>query len=509
MKKKIFTVLCFVMALVLGFGLFMPAQQVSYAETTDEEATVITESTVLTSEYFMSAELYQIMLRIANEIKIANSETTNINILKAGDLKSIKTLDLTYERISFTFDSTTGEKTIKLYEDSGEENWTNPRFKITDLTGFDSIIFGANFNTLILDNNNIKTIENTVFERMLYLNNLSIKNNGLTNVAFLTTTPIKNLDLQDNHLTEIDLSCLQQNGTNPAVCHLENNDFIDATKIILPDPASTKVALYLAQNYLTDTQKSDAVFTGHQVSLQVQGIKAGAQTIRFTNNTYIRVTADTIAEGFDADVLLTAKAYYREGSDFYVAGQEALSQTDAEGKLVLPTGRLVIKFYNDGVEIAEGNYAPKNVDVYPDAPTMRVEIDGKLQEKNPKTVKGTFKVVAMAPEGGFVEIRFAGTEWSEGNYITVEESGEYIIYAQVTIDGLTSEMAQIIIKNTSTVRMVWGLIIIIGAAVLVIGGLYLYRWFKAGAIVAPLDDREIAREQFRREKQRRKDNNEQ
>ena len=507
MKKKVVCILCSAIALVLGFFVIAPAEHKSYAETTEDEVVVITESTVITSDYFMSAELYQIMVRISNTIKIENGETTNLNILRAGDLKSIKELDLTYGRISFTYNSTAGVKTHKIYEDTGEEGWTNVVYKISDLTGFESLIFGSEFNTLILDNNAIVTIDSTIFERMFYLNNLSIKNNGLTTVNFLTTTPIKNLYLQGNNMQEIDLTCLKQNGVNPAECHLENNDFADVSKITLPDPAATTVALYLAQNYLTDTQKSDPAFTGHRVSLLVQGIKAGAQTIRFTNNTYIRVTPDTMAEGFAEDNLITAKAFYREGSDFYQAGQEAVSTTDAEGKLLLYTGRLVIKFYQNDVEITSGDYAAKNVDIYPDAPTMRVEIDGKLQEKNPATVKGTFKVIAMAPEGSFVEIRFAGTEWSEGNYITVEESGEYTIYAQVTIDGLTSEMAQIVIKNTSTTRMMWGLIIIIGAVVLIIGGMYLFRWFKAGAIVAPLNDQEIAREQIRQDRQRRKDNN--
>ena len=110
----------------------------------------------------------------------------------------------------------------------------------------------------------------------------------------------------------------------------------------------------------------------------------------------------------------------------------------------------------------------------------------------------------MAPEGAKVEIRFANTSYVTGNYITIEESGEYIVYAQVTIDGLTSEEAYLFIKNTSTVRMTWGLIIIVGAAVLIIGGVYLYKWFKSGALVTPLSDREIAREQIRRDRQARK-----
>ena len=51
--------------------------------------------------------------------------------------------------------------------------------------------------------------------------------------------------------------------------------------------------------------------------------------------------------------------------------------------------------------------------------------------------------------------------------------------------------------------MTWSVIIIGGLAILGIGGWFLYRWFKSGAMVAPLSDKEIVREQIRRDRKER------
>ena len=506
MKKKLAAVFGVVFSLLIGvfaYG-FKPAP--AYAEEVGEAP--ITADTILDETYFGSLELYQAIKAIATEIKIANNIREE-NTLKAGDLSGVRTLDLTYARMSVEYYdlSAGGYETINLYEDTGEENWINPEFRLTTIAGLD-YLYNTSFATIILDNNNIETIEANVIKDMTTLKTLSIKNNKLKSVAIPSSIPLHNLDLSGNKLEEIDLNCLRMVGTEVAECHLENNNFSDASKIILPDlsdaaNSNKKANVYLSQNYLTDATKAD--FGGHSVSLLLQGLKQ-SENPKYTNNTYIRVTSDALAEGFaTGEVKLTAKAFFRAGSAYYDAAEENLAaESDAEGKLVLPTGKLVIKFYNDGVEYTNGDFANKNIDVYPNAPVMRVEVDGKLLDENPSKYKGTFKVIAMAPSAdASVEIRLGSSEWQNANAWTIKDRGEYIVYARVTVDGLTSESAYLFIENTTSLRMTWTVIIVGGIVILGVGGYFLYNWFRNGAMVAPLSDREIAREQVRRSKKAR------
>ena len=513
MKKKITSLCSIFFALILSVFVLGFTTKTSYAETTDEDddIPVVSESTELTlAEHFIDEDLYNDLKVISQQIKRLSGREVD-NKLIAGDFAQVKVLNLTKDRTSVTFAGPSGDVTIDFFDNTSEDLVTNIRGEYTELDGIEYLRGCTNLTTLIVDGHKLSTIESYMLLEFPNLAKVSAQDNVLTSVTFPTSSKICEVNLAGNKLESVDLSYLTKKsaGFPYAVAHLENNLFTDVANITMPNSALTEFYVYLSNNYLTDVTAANIttyndMFAGHNVSMLVQGIKQKANTIRFTNNTYIRVNQDSVADGFETEHKLTAKAFYRVGSDFAVDGVETLaSESGADGKLVLPTGRLVIRYYNNGVEYTD-TFAAQNVDVYPDMPTMKVEIDGAIQEENPQTVKGTFKVIAMAPEGAKVEIRFANTSYVTGNYITIEESGEYIVYAQVTIDGLTSEEAYLFIKNTSTVRMTWGLIIIVGAAVLIIGGVYLYKWFKSGALVTPLSDREIAREQIRRDRQARK-----
>ncbi len=505
MKKKLVITLGIVFALIASVFMINVKPHVSYAA----EGDPITAETILTADgHFESDALYGALREVAGYIKSYNGVTGSDNELKAGDLASVTELDLTYERMSVTFIPALGGDavTYKFFEEQANNpNWYNPRYKITSVFGLDSVLFSNNFTSLILDKNQISVVESFVFTNMPKLNKLSIRECGLTSIAFPSGLPLQEVNLESNELETVDLSCLQQKGYNPAECHLENNKFALASNITLPAVTSAKVNLYLAQNYLTDAVKTD--FGGHNASLLIQGIRRNGN-VRLTANTYIRVTSDLAAEGFTGgEHIITAKAFYREGSEFYSATAGAVATSDADGKLVLPAGKLVIKFYNNNVEYTTGNFTASPVDVYPNAPLMGVEKDGKMLDEVPKAIKGTFKIIAFAPtDNAVMEVKFSNDVWTAGNEVTIKENGEYTIYARVTIDGLTSSVSFITIQNTNSARYVWALIIVVGAVILVVGGIYLYKWFKSGGVVAPLTDREIIKEQQRQRKRDMKDN---
>ena len=505
MKKKLLITLSLVFALLCGMFTFVKIEgPVAYAEEGVEDV-VITDNTILTEAYFADQDLFMALRKVAQLIKIENNNPDDNNILKAGDLKTVTSLDLTYKKMAVTFTNSVGTVIEhKFYTDDGSDNWVNPQYLISDTMGLESVLFGDALRTLILDNNALETVTEDLFVNMPNLTTLSIKNNVLTTVEIPASIPIHNLNLEENQLTAIDLSCLREDHSVAAECHLENNNFSDVSNIILPDVSEDKVNLYLAQNYLTDAVKSD--FGGQNVSLLIQGLRKSGG-LEVTANTYIRVTPVTAAEGFAGGAQdIKAKAFYRETSSLYVAGQDPVATSDANGKLVLPAGKLVIRFYNGDEEYTTGNFVAKNVDVYPNAPQIGVLVDGEQLTEIPARIDKTFQVVAFKDSSltnSTVEVRFANGNWTAGNMIELQEAGTYTIYARVTFDGLTSTESYITISNTNSARVVWALIIIIGAVVLVVGGLYLYRWFKSGGIVAPLTDKEIAREQYKQSKRER------
>ncbi len=513
MKKRLTYLCSIIFALVLGVYALGFTTRTSYAETLEEEEEipVVTETTELTAaDHFLDEQLYNDLKIIAQQIKRLSGQEVD-NKLIAGDFAQVKVLDLTKNRTSVTFAGPSGDVTINFYGNTSEDLVTDIKGEYTELDGIECLKGCTNLTTLIVDGHKLSTIESYMIMEFPNLTTFSAKNNNLTSVHFPTSSKICEVNLSGNKLEQINLAYLtKKSAAFPyAVAHLENNLFADIANITMPASTATELYVYLSNNYLTDVTTANIVetnemFEGHNVSLLVQGIKQKSNAIKFTNNTYIRVNQDLAVDGFETEHKLTAKAFYRAESELATDGAETLAATsDVNGRLVLPTGRLIIRYYNDGVEYTD-TFAAQKVDVYPDMPTLKVEINGVIQEEAPRSVKGTFKVIAMAPENSKVEIRFANTSYAVGNYITVKESGEYIVYAQVTIDGLTSEEAYLFINNTNPARMTLTLIIVVGAVILIVGGIYLYKWFKSGAIVTPLSDKEIATEQIKRDRQARK-----
>ena len=96
---------------------------------------------------------------------------------------------------------------------------------------------------------------------------------------------------------------------------------------------------------------------------------------------------------------------------------------------------------------------------------------------------------------------FAGidTEISQKSQISIEENGEYTLRAYVVFDNIQSDEVVINVTKNDYSGITWGLIIIFGIMVVIVSLWVIIRWFKNGAVVAPLSDREIARINRRKE----------
>ncbi len=469
MKKRIFScfavVIAIVAALVVAFS-FNSKQPVAYAESDSDN---ITETTILTKDdYFADAALWAALVKIAEQDFGGDGAT-----IRAGDLKNATSLDLSNKNI-------------------------------TSLDGLEYLFFSSSLKTLNLSNNYITEISGTHIDKMLGLENLDASNNKLDTVEIPASVALKTINIKNNFVSTINLSGMKQiDASTPAECDLRLNNFDNIENISLPKSSLEKLNIQLAQNYLADATVAD--FGGHNVSLQLQGMRVGNTTS--TQNTYIRLNND--AEGGEY-TNLSAKVYYRRGSLYFKdtvnIDDNLVATSDAQGKLLLPAGKMYIRYFNNGVELDNDIYESHEIDILPARPTMTVVVDGKPYDYTlGKGIKKDFEVIASTSlEDGQLYISINGADAKEGNIAYIKQRGDYTVSAHVKFDGLTSANAAITVKNTNTTGMTWGLIVLVALIVIVFAAIFITRWFRNGAVVSPLTDSEVRSIERRRNNLNRK-----
>ena len=86
-----------------------------------------------------------------------------------------------------------------------------------------------------------------------------------------------------------------------------------------------------------------------------------------------------------------------------------------------------------------------------------------------------------------------GENIGEGGQIAIEENGDYTLRSYVVFDNIQSDAVSINVSKNDYSGVTWALIIIVGIVVIIASLWFIIRWFRNGAVVAPLSDREIAR----------------
>ncbi len=461
MKKKILPIFACFMAVVMAFAIGTTTSKTAYAEAAEEEEIIVTETTILNKdEYFADAALWAALVKIVERDFGGDGAT-----IRAGDLKTATELDLSDSNIS-------------------------------SLDGLEFLIFSTSLKTLKLNNNSLTEITESHIDKMLGLENLDVSNNRLTTLEIPTTLSLKTINTSYNSLSTINLSGMKKiDDSTPAEADLRVNNFDTVANISLPRVQDNKVNLQLAQNYLTDAVVSD--FGGHNVSLQLQGMHAGATQTKA--NIYVRVTPDDVGGEYED---LSIKVYYRRGSvnfkDTVNIDDNLAAESDENGKLVLPAGKMHVRYFNNDVEILgqeiNGDlYFAHDIDVYPNAPQMKVVIDGKVKEFEGDIIvnKGFQIVAATNLTGAKIYVSIDSSDYQEGNTANINKKGTYTVAAYVEYDGLKSAISSIIVRNNSQTALTWGLIIFAGLAIVIISTVIAVRWFRNGAVVAPLTDREI------------------
>lgn len=463
MKKRSLSIIGCLVALiaVITMGLFLN-KNTAYAAESDDDLN-ITETTNLNAEYFTDPQLFAALSKIYQD-----DLGGNLSEVTYGSFKEVESLDLSYAHTGY---------------------------KIASLDGIEYLYFNK-LKTINLEGNGLIEVSPAHFTKMITLETIDLSDNKLETCVLSTTLKPSSVDLSNNKLDAIDLSNMKNDSTlGYATADLSVNDFDKVEDIVLPERTGehpTTVKLSLAQNYLTDAVVSD--FGGHTVSLQLQGMHVGA--VRSVSNTYFRLTNDS--EG--AYTGLTAKLFYRSGSVYYQSdvlepNANLVSESDQEGRLILQPGKMYLRFYNNGVEINDTVYYSHEIDVYPKAPTMIVKVGKKqVDAKTGDSFKKDFEVIAVTSiKNAKTYIAFSGDEYQQGNTAFIKKRGTYTISAYVTYDGLQSNNATITLRNNNSTGMTWGLIIVIGVIIALVAGYTLIKWFKGGAVVSPLTDKEVRR----------------
>jgi hypothetical protein len=458
----------------------------------------------VTIDYIFCEHFHTALLDIANDIRETKGLPRNGSAFKVEEFEYVEALDL---------------------------RPLNPEKRIRSLSGIEYLDLKS-LRVLILDDNLIEEISFTELYAIRSVHTLSVRNNGLRLFDMGSTNVFRNLDLSDNYLTEIDLRFLEPGAWDPTVTtvpgytipvdfdlpgnnvgtyqfgyhkdrayvNLVLNSLSNLENLLLPSSTYVAVDLFLNGNMLVEA--TPASFSGHTVSLLLQGFKRETlqaeenedgelikDTWSYTEGDRIRLTGDASMPNFNAKITYRANSINKD--------KPAIS-TDASGLLTFVPGRITLTFYDGDTVLNDGFYETLNFDIMPKTPTFR------LTDREGNELTGTrhanyVKVELVTGSEDFrTFIQFEQPEPRELDYIEIRVMGSYWISGYVQYDGVTSVEAFINITLTWGEGMGWAIVAVVGAIILALGGYYGFRWYRDGAIVAPLSDKEIASMEKRR-----------
>ena len=544
MKKfKLIPIFCFIICLFSCFFAVNIKKEVEVSATSSSSFD-ITDSNYST---YMEKPLYEAIKAIAKQLNF-NQPVTGFssNIFSFG-YNNYQPLDAWYnepnaEKKAIYMNNIAKSDEIKDYLDEGFLDLTigvdatfsclnnNTLAKITDVDGLNELSLDT-IKTLKINNHNITKIRNTDFSTLDNLASLSLINNNIVSFELGNKlNKINNLDLSENKLNKIDLSNIVYNGKY-LNCNLSLNEFEKLSNVIAP--VSTKFeSLNLSFNKLNTVTtaelelinnkiNSNKVFLGVQGLTTFKNVVAG-ETIKVYNS-----QNSTLSN-------LKIQVYYFEGngeipaSEFYEAGEDNLicevAGTNAGQDFVFPAGKLKLVFVSDNKEVNVTNF-PLLDEGLLELFSSRVVLSKLPQPKYTLMVDG--KIVTEPYQKNNIKVEFAVNEFEFANYqdvvdnceiysaisgdfgsdpanvIDIVENGTFKCYSYVVFDGIKSEVASVEITRKNYTGVMWGVIIIISIIILGSAVFYAVRWYREGATVAPLTDKEI----YKLNKKRESNNN--
>ena len=361
---------------------------------------------------------------------------------------------------------------------------------LQNLSGLDSLDL-SNISELILTGNSITSISDTDLSSLTALQRLSVDSNRLSSISLSleTQSRLTYLNLSNNNLERVDISGV----SNQASVDLSNNSLTDISSL-----SGNLGSLDISFNNITDISEIDTIRTtsGCSPIILVQGL----EEVSLAGD---KIIVDSSRYDLHANLEYSSESLFA-GEEITIVSDSSLTE------IYMPAGYVTLSFeYDVGTPssvssaLVDRSYALKL-----DLPSYTVMSNGNIitDFNSTESMYFTFSPNINTNIVNYEDVLsnavvFAGigTEISQKSQISIEENGEYTLRAYVVFDNIQSDEVVINVTKNDYSGITWGLIIIFGIMVVIVSLWVIIRWFKNGAVVAPLSDREIARINRRKE----------
>ena len=386
---------------------------------------------------------------------------------------------------------------------------------IKNITGLNSLNLDF-IKKINLSNNFITEIKLTDFESLTKLQEINCSYNNLT--KFELNSSINNLsvlNLRGNYIKEINISNLVANSN----VDLSNNKIEGIEKITFSSNKKLS-SLDLDFNLLKNLSSQDLEILNSKVQTSLNIGIQGFNSEKLTAGDLIKVY------NFNNNTLqnISVKIYYFEGnetsskSEFYVNGENNLIcstlGTQSLENLYLPAGKLKIEFYSNNTIINQNlypNYSTRVLNVKLPNLKYSIVINGQTVESTYQ--ENNFQVDFYFDENENIPNLEAVLENAkiysyindqtalELNTLSISNNGTFNCSAYVMFDNISSEITSVSVTRRYITGIVMGVVVIIFLIALIAAGYIITRWYRSGAVVAPLSEKEIAAINRRKAKQ--------
>ena len=491
----IFTLLC--LCLVVPFFWNSSKNTEINANADETVSTVVTEYNYFLSTtqggFDMDTSLYYALRVLENTVYGEENDPNTLtsfskDFFSSGYIQAEPTtedgINIKSDLSNGILDLTTGENaTYDCLKTLGEE----PTYirKISSLRGLENLQLNG-ITTIILDGNEITMVEENTFDNIMTLSSLSIAGNRLSNISLSgdTVSRLRSLDLSDNNLSQINLT-----NANGISLDLSNNNFTD-----IPNVSGKFSKIDISFNSITDVTKIQdlRVKTNCVPIVLVQGLEN------------IELAGDSLLIDSSYYNLIARVEYSSDSSFSGVIARTSVNNDQPYQQLFMPAGkvRLYLEFDQSTPNNIKENLGSREFQLRLKSPTFTAMSNGKTIDsfESTENMYFSFSVNADKSLANYNDVmQYAvlysgiGSNINPNSQINIEQNGQYNLQAYAQFDGLNSETITIQVKKDDYSGLTWTLIVVAGIAVISVSLWFVIRWFKNGAVVAPLSDREISR----------------
>lgn len=392
--------------------------------------------------------------------------------------------------------------------------------KIKDLSGLNNIDM-EKITTLIINDAQIEEVKDTDFEKLENLTTLEMKNCGLNSFKLNPIiTRLNSVDLSGNNLPNIDLS--KMSGAKPSV-NLTNNKIANLQDINFGTVVFDKLNLnfnlistFTDSDYQTlSTKVTDVnnLFIGVQSQNSFESLVAGDKILVTSYNGNFVNDLNMVASYYAGSVNSLKSDFYVEGEDNVICETTASQNIEM---IYAPAGKIYFEFFGGSNYIDEANYPEfkgRYVKVPLSAPNYVLKVDGQVvtdtYQQSDITVE--FEVLQNSNIPNLQDVLsangakiYSGTLTSLSKepqkQLMVTNNGTFSLCAKVEFDGILSSGVNIDVTRQNTTGIVWGVIAILFMFIIGTAVYNIVKWARAGAVVAPLSDKELFRVKKRQER---------